>query len=39
MFMESLIGEAILDMVRSGLITENLNKIVGMLMGCGRPHL
>lgn len=36
MFVESLIGEAILAMVRSGLTTENLNKIVGMLTGCGR---
>ena len=39
MFLESLIGEAILAMVRSGLTTENLNKIVGMLTGCDRPHL
>ena len=36
MYMESLIGEALLVMVRNGLTTENLNKIVEMLAGCGR---
>ena len=36
MLMENLIGEALLIMVRNGLTTENLNKIVEMLAGCGR---
>ncbi len=36
MYMENLIGEALLVMVRNGLTTENLNKIVETLAGCGR---